>query len=106
MNPDAADECRRALFSGLALASQSHLPPEAEELGAQTWIPSLRSAEDRFPEPADISRPGSRAHSPEWTRFLPWRDLARPLAYLNWRDGGEEQGVDLRVHISSLRVRK
>ena len=89
------------LFSA-SLSHQSHLPPEAEEL-VRHLDTSLRSAEDLISDLLDISRLEAGRIRPEWTDFA-LRDLLDPLR-IELGAMAVEQGVDLRVHISSLRVR-
>ncbi|WP_394243844.1 NahK/ErcS family hybrid sensor histidine kinase/response regulator [Halopseudomonas laoshanensis] len=89
------------LFSA-SLSHQSHLPSEAEEL-VRHLDTSLRSAEDLISDLLDISRLEAGRILPEWTDFG-LRDLLEPLR-IELGAMAVEQGVDLRVHISNLRVR-
>lgn len=89
------------LFSA-SLSHQAHLPAEAEEL-VRHLDTSLRSAEDLISDLLDISRLEAGRIRPEWTDFA-LRDLLEPLR-IELGAMAVEQGVDLRVHISSLRVR-
>lgn len=89
------------LFSA-SLSHQTHLPPEAEEL-VRHLDTSLRSAEDLISDLLDISRLEAGRIRPEWSDFA-LRDLLDPLR-IELGAMAVEQGVDLRVHLSSLRVR-
>ncbi|MFO7704380.1 MAG: hybrid sensor histidine kinase/response regulator, partial [Halopseudomonas sp.] len=85
-----------------SLSHQAHLPAEAEEL-VRHLDTSLRSAEDLISDLLDISRLEAARIRPEWTDFA-LRDLLEPLR-IELGALAVEQGVDLRVHISNLRVR-
>jgi len=95
----AADGMPR-LFS-LAFAPVHHLPPSGRSL-VRHWINLAALRRDLDVRPAGYLGGGKpAAFGPEWT-ILPCRDLLGPLAYRTGR-GWRGAGVDLRVHISSLR---
>ena len=89
------------LFSA-SLAHQSNLPQEAQEL-VRHLDTSLRSAEDLISDLLDLSRLESDRITPEWSSFQ-LIELIEPLR-IEFGALAAEQGVDLRVYGSRLRVR-
>ena len=89
------------LFSA-ALGHQPNLPGEAQEL-VRHLDTSLRSAEDLISDLLDLSRLESGRITPEWSDFV-LNELIEPLR-IEFGALALEQGVDLRVHSSRLRVR-
>lgn len=89
------------LFSA-SLAHQPNLPLEAQEL-VRHLDTSLRSAEDLISDLLDLSRLESGRITPEWSDFV-LTELMEPLR-VEFGALALEQGVDLRVHNSRLRVR-
>lgn len=89
------------LFSA-ALGHQPNLPGEAQEL-VRHLDTSLRSAEDLISDLLDLSRLESGRITPEWSDFV-LSELIEPLR-IEFGALALEQGVDLRVHSSRLRVR-
>src|SRR5690606_9042274 len=89
------------LFSA-SLAHQPNLPLEAQEL-VRHLDTSLRSAEDLISDLLDLSRLESGRITPEWSDFV-LTELIEPLR-VEFGALALEQGVDLRVHNSRLRVR-
>lgn len=89
------------LFSA-SLAHQPNLPAEAQEL-VRHLDTSLRSAEDLISDLLDLSRLESDRITPEWSSFL-LTELLEPLR-IEFGALAAEQGVDLRVYGSRLRVR-
>ena len=89
------------LFSA-ALSHQTNLPAEVQELLGHLDT-SLRSAEDLISDLLDISRLEAGRISPEWSDFA-LNELVDPLR-IELGAMAVEQGVDLHVHGSRLRVR-
>ena len=89
------------LFSA-SLTHQPDLPAEAQEL-VRHLDTSLRSAEDLISDLLDLSRLESGRIAPEWSDFV-LTELIEPLR-IEFGALALEQGVDLRVHNSQLRVR-
>jgi Na+/proline symporter/signal transduction histidine kinase/CheY-like chemotaxis protein len=89
------------LFSA-SLSHQPNMPAEAEEL-VNHLDTSLRSAEDLISDLLDISRLESGRITPEWNDFA-LVELLEPLR-IELGALALEQGVDLRIHDSRLRVR-
>src|SRR5690554_5683357 len=89
------------LFSA-SLMHQANLPPEAQQL-VRHLDTSLRSAEDLISDLLDLSRLESGRIIPEWSDFV-LTELIEPLR-IEFGALASEQGVDLRVHSSRLRVR-
>src|SRR5690606_6217498 len=79
-----------------------NLPPEAQQL-VRHLDTSLRSAEDLISDLLDLSRLESGRIIPEWSDFV-LTELIEPLR-IEFGALASEQGVDLRVHSSRLRVR-
>ena len=89
------------LFSA-SLAHQPSLPAEAQEL-VRHLDTSLRSAEDLISDLLDLSRLESGRITPEWSSFV-LAELIEPLR-IEFGALAVEQGVDLRVYNSRVRVR-
>src|SRR5690606_5728041 len=77
-------------------------PPEAQQL-VRHLDTSLRSAEDPISDLLDLSRLESGRIIPEWSDFV-LTEMIEPLR-IEFGALASQQGVDLRVHSSRLRVR-
>ncbi|MFN3581056.1 MAG: NahK/ErcS family hybrid sensor histidine kinase/response regulator [Pseudomonas sp.] len=89
------------LFSA-SLSHHGELPNDAQEL-VRHLDTSLRSAEDLISDLLDISRLEAGRITPEWNDFA-LSELLEPL-HVELGALAVEQGVDLHVHLSRLRVR-